>query len=170
MTTINNDAERGVLMISLPQHFHCDLGLPDNNDQTEDLRLSTTDLTSPSSDGEVGTRANNNPTDTAVAAALGMKCDLRRTHCATTEFSTTARVEMARAQVAQLSKAVNDGGPRWPRVLREWTRRVEAQPQCGRPESRPFSLEFSEILYMHLSLPVTEKRERGAIPAPALRD
>src|SRR6476660_7058172 len=33
---------------------------------------------------------------------------------------------------------------------------------------RPFSLEVSEILNMHLSLPVMEKRERGAIPAPAL--
>ena len=100
-------AERGeALTISRPQHFHCDLGLPDNdNDRPEDLRRSTRDL--------------------------------RRTHCATTEFSTTARVEMPRAQVAQPSKAVNDGWPRRPRVLQEWTRRVEAQPQCGRPESRP---------------------------------
>jgi len=34
------DAERGVtLIISLPQHFQRDLGLPDNdNDRTEDLR------------------------------------------------------------------------------------------------------------------------------------
>jgi len=40
MTTINNEVERGkALMIARLQHEHCDLGLPDNdNDQTEDLR------------------------------------------------------------------------------------------------------------------------------------
>jgi len=107
MTTINNEVERGkALMIARPQHEHVDLGLPDNdNDRTEDLRRSTSDL--------------------------------RRTHCTTTKFSTTARVEMAHAQVAQPSKAVNDGGPRRPRVLQEWTRRVEAQPPVRAPESRP---------------------------------